>query len=129
MPVSDAGFRLPDVGRDFIGEAALEIGDNCFDQVSRHILDVGDYIHLASSLEQAVIVKIGGNIHSGPTEREHRIVEIEDVGIVLVDEISGSIVESSSHRKGRGGRRRGAWVRKASGDRIPATTHAGLDDG
>ena len=106
MPVSDAGFRLPDIGHDFAGEATLAIVDDPFDQVSRHILDVGDDIHFAASIEETAIVKIGGNIHSRPAKGKHGIVEIEDVWIVLVDEVTGPTVKvlyGGGVRQGIGG--------------------------
>src|SRR5664280_258659 len=88
MPVSEAGFRLPDIGHDFVGESALAIVDDAFDQGSGHVLDVGDDVQFASPFEEAAVVIIGGNVHPGPAEWKHRVIEIEDIWIMLVDEIA-----------------------------------------
>ena len=42
---------------------------------------------------QVVVVEVGADVHAAPPQRKQRIVEVEQVRIVLVDQIAGAIVE------------------------------------
>ena len=93
VPVADAGFRLPRIGHDLVGEAAFVIGDHGLRQTIRNLLDVDDAFHLAAVGLQIVVVEVGSDVHAAPPQRKQRIVEIEQVGIVLIDQIAGAVVE------------------------------------
>ena len=42
---------------------------------------------------QVVVVEVGADVHPAPAQRQQRIVEVEQVRIVLIDEIARPVVE------------------------------------
>src|SRR5579875_1946996 len=59
----------------------------------RGVLNVNDAFHLAAVDLKIVVVIIGSDIHSAPTERKKSIIEVEQIRIVLVDEVARAVVE------------------------------------
>lgn len=58
-----------------------------------HILDVERGLELAAILRDIVIIKIGAHIHLAPISRQKRVVEVKQIGVVLIDEIASAVVE------------------------------------
>ena len=73
-------------------EPSFIIGDNSFGELVGNILDVENGFILPPC-SKAVVVEIRADIHAGPAQRQQRIVEVKQVGIVLVDQVARPVVE------------------------------------
>ncbi len=98
MPVANAGFRLPGIRHDVIGHTALVIGHDCFRQLVRHAFDVQHRLHFAATRLEVVIVKIGADVHARPAQWRQVVVEIKQVGIVLIQQVADAVIKVADVR-------------------------------
>ena len=90
MQVSDCQGR----GRILVDHAPFDIGHHGLRvQIVMHLLHVEHRLHLSAAGLQVMIVEIGAQVHPAPAERKKRVVEIEEIGIVLVDQVADPVVE------------------------------------
>ena len=75
------------------GKSALIVRYHSLCQTVRDVLDVQDGFHLAAVGLEIVVIEVRADIHSAPAQRQQRIVEIEQIGIVLIDQIARPVVE------------------------------------
>ena len=58
-----------------------------------HLLHVEHRLHLSTPGLQVVIIEISAKVHSAPAERKKGVVEIEEIGIVLVNQVADPVVK------------------------------------
>ena len=93
MPVSNTGLGLPRVFHDLVSQSALIVGDHGLRDAIWNLLDVQDCFHLSAVSFEVVIVKVRTNVHTAPPQWEKRVIEIDQVGVMLIDQVAGAIVE------------------------------------
>lgn len=92
MPGTDTGLRLPCVGHNAFCDSALVVSNHGFGVDVWNRLDIQDGVHLSAVCLQIMVVEVGADVHSGPAQRQEWIVEIQNVGIMLIDQITSSII-------------------------------------
>ena len=91
MPVADAGVGLPGIGLDGVGAAAFEIVHQVLVELPRRmgVIDLGvvDHVQLALPPRHVGVAVVRDNAHPGVAQRRHRVVEVQQVRPVLVDQV------------------------------------------
>ena len=86
VPVADAGVGLPGQGEDVVGTASFEI-QGCRAAMLRYeLLAEDDGFELTAPLD-ALVVKVRGYVEPRLSQRQLGVVEVEHVGIVLIDQV------------------------------------------
>ena len=96
MPVADARVRLPRLGLYGVRRAALDVADKAFLLVFGKHFAKQHCLQLAVMLFDVEVVKIGGNLQTGITDRPQRqgiVVEINQIRLVLMDEVNRAVVK------------------------------------
>ena len=86
VPVADAGVGLPGIGEDVFGAAALDVEGDGSGVVGLEVFAVDDALERAVAGDGGVI-EVGGHVEAGLTEGEIVVVEVDEVGLVLVHQL------------------------------------------
>src|SRR5258708_6361457 len=88
MPVTDACVRLPWSRPNATGDASFDVFDDSVSTRGRHVFRIEhDFRPDLAALLNARVVIVGGEIQTGLTQRQLRVVEIEQVRMIFVDEV------------------------------------------
>lgn len=87
MPVAYAGVRLPGHGSQLIARATLDVLNDCCTALGRQHFRVEDGFEAAIVPTTAGVVVISRNVQSDLAERQIKVVEVDEVGAMLIDQI------------------------------------------
>ena len=101
MPAADAGAGLPGEVLTAVGDAALHVPEHGLLVGVVEDLAGDDHLRLTAVLLCAVVVEVFKDVEAilvvcvgrGTVEREHGVVEINHVGVVLVDALQDAVLE------------------------------------
>ena len=96
MPLAQTGACLPRQLLHAVGYAALDIPQHRLLLLFGELLAYDDGLHAVAVVAQALVVEVGGDLQAfvaDLAEWQCRIVEIDNVGIVFVDDVYRAVVE------------------------------------
>src|SRR6185437_10539330 len=93
VPGADARLRLPGMRQNVGAQSSLDVGDDSLLQMIRDVLSIDHAVYATSMTALATVVVIRPDAHPAPAEWQLVIVEVEQVGIVLIDQVPRTVVK------------------------------------
>jgi len=100
MPIADARVRLPRVGADDVGGAALDVLDERADVRRLYVLAVHHHIRPPAVARGAEVVVVRHHIQPGLPQRQFVGIEIEHVRLVLIHQVLAAQIPVLAERSG-----------------------------